>query len=257
MASEKFQVKMTAYDLRKIYRGQRITKQKVQSMLSPFKPKSTEEQTAQLSLLKEQYSWFAAHGFEIIQYDACTFSPNQYYKYQWAPVGTPLLTRQKYIQHKLVCVLGFISAESGKIYFHIRQQTSFKKEDVVRCIKRLGRRFQDEEIVLFGDNARIHRNESVTEAAADDNINMVFNIPYRPDLMGIEGVWRIAKDLYKREIARMHVNQLRIDNLQVVEWVFMQITDDQCKHEARSGWKRLLEAQPKQYEDPVNEALCL
>ena len=111
--------------------------------------------------------------------------------------------------------------------------------------------FKQEEIVLYGDNARIHKNHHVEEAACEEDVDMLFNIPYRPDLNGVEGLWRIAKDIYRREIARLHVNQKKINNLEVVQWVFMQITHDQCKNEAAGGWKRLMNAEPKEYEDPM------
>ena len=131
---------------------------------------------------------------------------NQYYKFQWAPIRQPLLTRQKYIQGKLVCVFGFISVENGKIHFHIVQQNSFKKEDFIKCIKLVKKKFKWDDIVLFGDNARIHRNASAIEAANSEDVEIMFNLPYRPDLVGIEHVWRIAKDIYRKEIARLHVN---------------------------------------------------
>ena len=150
-------------------------------------------------------------------------------------------------------VIGFISAESGLVFVHIREQNSFTKKDVADCIKLVKNKYKFQDIALFGDNARIHKNNFVEEAACEEDVELLWNIPYRPDLQGVEGLWRIAKDLYRKEIARLHVNQKFINNLEVVQWVFMQITHDQCKNEAKGGWKRLMKAVPKIYEEPPQE----
>ena len=111
---------------------------------------------------------------------------------------------------------------------------------MLKCIAKLGNMFKDDNMVLFGDNSRVHRNKDVEEAASDANINLMWNCPYRPDLMGIELVWRDAKKIYKQEIARQHTAQKKINNIEVVKWVFAQLKNENIKHEAACGWRRLM-----------------
>ena len=54
-------------------------------------------------------------------------------------------------------------------------------------------------IALFADNAKIHRADIVQQYASTPEIDIkfVWSIPYRPDLMGVELVWREAKRMFK------------------------------------------------------------
>ena len=192
-------------------------------MLAPVSRQQTiEEQEAAISALQKKFKDYVANGAHIIQYDACCFSANSYSKFQWAPSGRPLLTRQRYITSNVVCVYGFISVNLGEVMIYIEEKVAFNKEDFGKLIISLGRRkeLQDDKVVLFGDNSTLHNNHFVTEVASDEQFEMLFNIPYRPDLNGIEGLWRHAKSIYKTEVARLHTGQQKVNNLEVVKWVF-------------------------------------
>ena len=71
---------------------------------------------------------------------------------------------------------------------------------VLREIRR--RKGPEAKLAVFWDNARIHRARIVQDLADSEevNIELVFNLAYRPDLNGIELVWRRAKWLYKRNV---------------------------------------------------------
>ena len=56
-------------------------------------------------------------------------------------------------------------------------------------------------LAMFLDNCRIHKAIIVREAAAQDDIDieLVWNLPYRPDIAaGIETLWSEAKRRYRR-----------------------------------------------------------
>lgn len=57
-------------------------------------------------------------------------------------------------------------------------------------------------MVVFLDNMRSHHAKVVSEELEGElprlPIHLVFNIPYRPDLNGIEGIWAVAKRKYKQ-----------------------------------------------------------
>ena len=51
---------------------------------------------------------------------------------------------------------------------------------------------EEAKLALMWDNADIHRAKDVRDEAAkpEVNIELVWNVPYRPDLNGIELHWR-------------------------------------------------------------------
>ena len=55
-------------------------------------------------------------------------------------------------------------------------------------------------MAVFWDNASIHRANVVKEAADRLGIKLIYNVPYRPDFMGVEFYWRKAKNLYYRKL---------------------------------------------------------
>lgn len=50
---------------------------------------------------------------------------------------------------------------------------------------------------VFVDNASIHKGEKTRAYAAANNIQLIYNVSYRPDLNGIEGFWREMKKIYR------------------------------------------------------------
>ena len=68
-------------------------------------------------------------------------------------------------------------------------------------------------LALFWDNAGIHRAGIVREAAASEEIDieLIYNIAYRPDLCGVELFWRKTKDLYKKKVDWLKANNRQWD----------------------------------------------
>ena len=101
-----------------------------------------------------------------------------------------------------VVVCGVISPVRGNVYYHYGIR-SFNAQDVIEVLKAVRADAGPKaKLALFWDNARIHRAHIVRDAAATPEINIefVWNIAYRPDLNGIELVWRRAKWLYKAKV---------------------------------------------------------
>jgi hypothetical protein len=78
---------------------------------------------------------------------------------------------------------------------------------------------------------------------------MLQNIPYRPDLNGIERVWAVAKRHYRDKLAQKLVMKGPYSNLQLVNEALDAVTDDQCKEMAASGWMRLFNSSPIDYDE--------
>ena len=155
----------------------------------------------------------------------------------------------------LVCVYGFISEKLGKVLFYIKETKAFNTEDFVRCFKYLYNdpRLKFDDVVLFADNATLHKTPQVWKGLTDNSLKILFNMPYRPDLMGIESTWQRCKHIYKNKIAKKLVHQKKVNNFKIVKKVIKELKNEDCIADAANGWKHLLAAKPKDYPGPFAE----
>jgi transposase len=59
-------------------------------------------------------------------------------------------------------------------------------------------------MTVLMDNCKIHDTRVTQEVVAQQEINVLWNVPYRPDLNGIEFVWAIAKRRFRQlQLQRM------------------------------------------------------
>ena len=87
-----------------------------------------------------------------------------------------------------IAILGGVSMKDGS-YHQLLQDKYYKKEDVVTFLQELRDRFPNEELVVFTDNASIHRARLVKYFCEDNKIEVLFNKPYQPQWAGIEFYW--------------------------------------------------------------------
>ena len=77
------------------------------------------------------------------------------------------------------------------------KEDAFLGEDMGVIFQKVREYFgPDKKVAIFLDNATIHRAWLSRNAAVAHNIELIQNAPYRPDLMGIELLWRKAKSTY-------------------------------------------------------------
>ena len=83
--------------------------------------------------------------------------------------------------------------------------------------ERMAVRAPGHKYLLFLDNASIHRCDPVREYAAQNNIELVYNLSYRPDLNGIEGFWSVMKNHYRKEVGAVKALYNRWDQFELVK----------------------------------------
>ena len=106
-------------------------------------------------------------------------------------------------------------------------------------MKSIGRR-----TVIMMDNARIHVSRENMSWYAMRDIKIIRNIPYRPDLMGIEVFWRLLKLKYRAWVtARLATGQFW-DQQRLLTWFMHEIPDEAAKKCARDGIQNLMKAAP-------------
>ena len=93
-----------------------------------------------------------------------------------------------------------ISVENGPILYHTRLGAAFKTEDVLNFLKELRTMAgAEKQIAIFADGASIHKAcVKPARDRADIDMEILINLPYRPDLNGIEYSWKRAKHHYRK-----------------------------------------------------------
>ena len=73
-----------------------------------------------------------------------------------------------------------------------------KATDIVNVLTDLKTRWgKERKLAVFWDNASIHKARVVKSKAQELDIELIFNLPYHSELMGITYLWVQAKNNYK------------------------------------------------------------
>jgi len=142
----------------------------------------------------------------LLQSDEALFSVDAYVQKHWSHIGYPICKGSRWSTHKPIVVYGVISAELGVVHWHFGEH-SFKAQDICDALNEVRVKVGEGVPIAMGmDNARIHRANIVKDLmiSPDVNIEPIWNLPARPDLLtvGIEQVWAKAKHLYRCAVDR-------------------------------------------------------
>jgi transposase len=191
--------------LRKIYKLRRITPQKLRARLGAPNLPSTAYQQNQITKMKSELESQTTRGYYVVQVDECTFNTKDLSRRHWAPIGDPFTVAKRFENSDTIAVVAAISASEGLVC-QMQAEGSFNAEDMVELLQKIRIFYGKEKVAVFWDNASIHRAGIVLEAAEKADIPLVFNLPYRPDLNGIELLWRKAKNTFYRLMDSFRVN---------------------------------------------------
>jgi hypothetical protein len=92
-------------------------------------------------------------------------------------------------------VVAGVSVADGLLHYEIRPK-SFNGDAFAAFLERLALKARRPLTVLL-DNCRIHSTRAVKDVVRRCDIKLIFNVPYHPELNGIELVWAIAKKRFK------------------------------------------------------------
>ena len=85
---------------------------------------------------------------------------------------------------------------------HTKLGQAFDAEDIRKFFAQLKSECVGPFCVLLY-NARIHVSRENLEWYEEQDITVLRNLPYRPDLMGIEHFWAIAKNRYRSKVTKL------------------------------------------------------
>jgi transposase len=70
---------------------------------------------------------------------------------------------------------------------------------------------------VFADNCSVHHSKLVKKFAEEQDIVVIFNIPYSPQYNPIEVVWSLVKQKYKKAKLESLMTHSKINHQQVVK----------------------------------------
>ena len=155
-----------------------------------------------------------SRGCSIIYVDEATFSAKTNKEECWQPPGENSFFNLTDLDFRCVACIAAIELRTGKL--HSRETlTALQHTDVISFLSELDfilkRRKNVNQYSVFLDNASIHRSKNVLQFAAERGIDLLFNVPYRPDLNGIEYFWADMKKLYRRRVLDAKVQGKKFD----------------------------------------------
>ena len=141
----------------------------------------------------------------------------------WAPVGDPIVFQRRWEPQRYVAVMGAASLESGLFYWESTYGAAMKADETKQFLRNLKAHTHKPRIVVFWDNAGIHKSSAVRLYAIELGIRLIMNAPYRPDLNGIEYIWANAKHHYRNRVAWHRANDVPYENTQLVDESLEQV----------------------------------
>ena len=75
---------------------------------------------------------------------------------------------------------------------------SYDANEMIRILNEIKRIMNNKLYAIFLDNASYHR--AVEHFFIKNDVPVIYNAPYWPDLVGIERFWYKAKYLYKKKL---------------------------------------------------------
>ena len=198
--------------------------------------------------MRRELSRTAAEGYDILQVDEATFNPDTYRCAEWARKKEPLHVQTKYYKDKkkVIACCAAISSERGMVHYRTGYR-SFDATETVKMLRGIRKAMgPDKKVAILWDNCPIHKAGAVAAAAAmrDVDIRLLRNISYRPDLMGVERVWGLAKKKYRDIVGHYRINCREFDCMSLVEHVMDTLDNELVIKCALHGVKCIVEAQP-------------
>jgi hypothetical protein len=191
-----FGVLIKPWRLAQLYRRHKIQRQLMATRLGGKVLKSWDVQEEALATLKAEVEAAEAEGYLVLQLDEALFTDGTHHRKHFAPVGDPIKVSSFYNNqgYRAVCVA--IHPELGLVWRETIDGP-FTQWTIDLFLRRVRAALPGKKIAVLLDNARIHHAPQVKLVGAPHcGIRLIYNCPYRPDCMGAEFYWKVAKARY-------------------------------------------------------------
>jgi transposase len=128
---------------------------------------------------------------KIISIDEVSFDTNIIHKYAWSLKNLPVVKTigATYKRLTMICAI----SNSKIVHYKIINNSAISDTflDFLKSIPNIKNKY------LFLDNAKIHHSKIVKEYVKNNNINLLFNVPYSPEYNPIEFMFSKLKKLVR------------------------------------------------------------
>jgi len=142
---------------------------------------------------------------------------------------------------KAVAVVAAVSASLGLIRYE-RRPSSYNAEAFCGFLRRLSAQMGGRPLAMLLDNCRIHHARAAQAELQRLNISPLWNVPYRADLNGIEKVWAIAKQHFRKMQLQRMLGTLDASFDECVDRAMDLVPQDYVKGCCRHGVRAILDA---------------
>jgi transposase len=97
-----------------------------------------------------------------------------------------------------LAVVAGISVDKGLETFHIEPR-SINSQSFISFMHSLLDINSGQELAIFLDNCTVHHSKLVSSFVKENDITLIFNVPYSPQYNPIEHYWGLVKNSYKRQ----------------------------------------------------------
>ena len=152
--------------------------------------------------------------------DECVFSCKTYKQMAWAETGHNVKQSEHLGAQPCVAVVAAVSMRRGMICFHARPK-SFTAATFQDFLQDLRDEMPSGRLSVLLDNCSIHKARVTLAKAAELQMDLHFNVPYAPQFNGIEYVWNIAKQKFRKlQLQRM----LKLNDLGFMDCIYASLS---------------------------------
>ena len=119
-------------------------------------------------------------------------------KLEWSSKRNNIKIDMKDLNRKGIAIIAGVSIEMGTdLVMTFKDSVNIPKFKTY--IEELRRKYFFDDLCIYMDNLAVHRSKVIKERLDELSIECIFNPAYSPDLNGVESVFSIFKNLYKRK----------------------------------------------------------
>jgi len=161
-------------------------------------------------------------------------------KRAWTLPNHNVNIKQLSSHRKQVVLIGAITSKTGRHYLKYYGKY-LKSNDFIDFVRVLKQKVLPAKLAIFTDNCSIHKSKKVKAYIKEENIPMVFNIPYKPEWNGIEFLWAYYKFHFRKDLLDAKVENETTLLSDIISSIETTLSKPMIKRIASKGWKNLFE----------------
>ena len=135
----------------------------------------------------------------LLYLDEAIFSFNTLTRRAWSSKHQPVEVNEELLSMPCLALLAVADAKGSIPLFRIYRR-SVRQDDFVEFLDDLSHVYEGRPVAVFLDNMTVHKSKAAMSAYSRLGITPIFNVPYSPQFNGIEGVFNMLKNDYKKRL---------------------------------------------------------